>query len=280
MSSILVIGSTGNVGRALVDELSAAGRSVRAATRNPSAYRGPSNAHAVRFDYGDPDSFEPALEGVDRLFMIGPPEPEPDAAMTRFLKVAATQGRKVVLMTAMGTEADDAGPLRGVELTLERSGSPFVLLRPNWFMDNFHTTWLPPIQEGGVIPLPAADAATSLIDSRDIAASAAAALTSDRFDGKAFTLTGPEALTYEAAAAILSAVSGRAIQYLPLDDAAFIASLVEAGVPEDLAGFLAALFEAVRAGATAEVASGVEDLTGRPARSLETYARDHASAWS
>ncbi len=166
-----------------------------------------------------------------------------------------------------------------MELFLERSGAPFVILRPNWFMDNFHTSWLPPIQQAGVIPLPAAEARTSLIDSRDIGASAAAALRTDRFDGRAFTLTGPEALTYAEAAAILSKAAGRQIQYVAIDDESFIKSLVEAGVPADLAHYLAALFGFVRQGTTATVSAAVEELTGRAPRTLAQYAQDHASAW-
>ena len=121
-----------------------------------------------------------------------------------------------------------------------------MILRPNWFMDNFHTSWLAPIQQAGVIHLPAAGARTSFIDARDIAASEAA---------------------------------GREIRYVPVDDESFIQSLVDAGVPADLARYLAALFEFVRQGATAAVSPAVEELTGRAPRSLAQYARDHASMW-
>lgn len=57
---------------------------------------------------------------------------------------------------------------------------------------------------------------TRFIDARDIAESAAGALTTDRFDGQAFTLTGPEALTYGDAAALLSTMLGKPIRYTPL----------------------------------------------------------------
>jgi uncharacterized protein YbjT (DUF2867 family) len=277
MSDILVIGSTGNVGRALTEELVRSGETVRAATRNPSQWSARTGIEPVRFDYADPGTF--ALEGVDRVFMIGPPSPEPHKVMIPFLEAATGGCRKVVLMTAMGTQFDDSGSLRQAELALERSGSPFVILRPNWFMDNFHTSWLAPTQQAGVIPLPAANARTSLIDARDIAASAAVALRTDRFNGRAFTLTGPEALTYAEAAAILSKAAGREIRYVPVDDESFVKSLVDAGVPADLARYLAVLFGFVRQGATAGVSPAVEELTGRPPRTLGQYVKDHASAW-
>lgn len=279
MTQILVVGSSGNVGRNLTQELVRSGEQVRAATRDPSRVEAREGVEPVRFDYADAGTFAPALEGADRVFVLGPPAPSPHEVMIPFVEAATSGGRKVVLMTAMGTEFDDNGSLRQVELAVERSGAPFVFLRPNWFMDNFHTSWLEPIRQAGVIPLPAADARSSLIDARDIAASAAAALRTDRFDGRAFTLTGPEALTYSEAAATLSDASGREIRYVAVDDPSFIKSLVDAGVPSDLAQYLAMLFGFVRKGATAAISPAVEELSGRPPLTLKQYAHDHASAW-
>lgn len=279
MKSILVVGSSGNVGRALTDELVRAGESVRAATRNPSQGKERAGVEHVRFDFEDAATFAPALEGVERVFLLGPPTPTPHEVMIPFLNAATRIRRKFVLMTAMGTEFEADGSLRQVELTLERSGSSYVILRPNWFMDNFHTSWLEPIQKAGVIPLPAADGKTSLIDARDIGASAAAALRTDRFDGKAFTLTGPKAIDYSEAAATLSKAAGREIRYVPVDDESFIKAAIDSGVPADLANFLALLFGLVREGGTAAVSPAVEELTERPPRTLEQYAQDYASAW-
>ena len=130
-----------------------------------------------------------------------------------------------------------------------------------------------------MIPLPAADTSTSLIDSRDIAASAAAALRTDRFNGRAFTLTGPEPLSYTEAAAVLSRAAGREIRYLPVDDESFVRSLVDSGVPDDAARYLATLFGFVRQGAAEAVSPAVEEFTGRAPRTLTLYAQDHAAAW-
>ncbi len=279
MKSILVIGSTGNVGRALTEELARSGEHVRAATRNVSQVKAREGIEPVRFDYDDPRTFAPALEGSNRVFLIGPPTPTPHHVMIPFLQEATRDSRKVVLMTAMGTEFDDSAPLRQAELVLERSGASFVILRPNWFMDNFHTAWLQPIREEGVIPLPAGDSRTSLIDARDIGASAAAALRTGRFDGRAVTLTGPEPLTYAEAAEILSKAAGREIRYVAVDDESFVKSLTTAGAPADLARYLAVLFGFARQGATAAVSAGVEELTGRAPRTLAQYAKDHAPAW-
>jgi len=196
VAQILVTGSTSNVGRPLVERLGSLGERVRAASREPSRGEASDGVQPIWFDYGEPRSFDPALEDVDRVVVISPPVPTPHPLVLPFLESATRDRRKVVLMTAMGTEYEDDGSLRQVERALEQSGAPFVILRPNWFMDNFHTGWVEDITHTGVIALPAADARPSFIDARDIADAAVAALRSDRFDGRAFTLTGPADIVF------------------------------------------------------------------------------------
>ena len=273
MSTILVLGANGNVGAPLVRSLLDAGHSVRAAGRSG---RAPEGAEPVAFDYADPASFDAAFDGADAAYVL---LPAGTVAVRELLLPVIDAARrhkvKVVLQTAFGVDADESIPFRQVERALEASGLPFVILRPNWFADNFHTYWKAGIDHG-IIAVPAADGKTSFIDARDIAASAAAALTSDRFDGQAFNLTGPEALSYAEAAAILSKTVGRPIAYQSVEDAAFIAMLTGAGVPADYAGFLTSIFHPVREGWTASVTDAVETLTGHQPRSLESYARDNA----
>jgi uncharacterized protein YbjT (DUF2867 family) len=267
---ILVLGSTGNVGRRLVELLEAAGETVVAASRTG----------AVRFDYSDPATFGPALQGVDRVFLVTPPgHLAAHELLGPFLDAALPVVRKVVLLSADGVQLNDQAPLRQVELRLERSGLPYAILRPNWFMDNFHTFWLAPMRAAGVIPLPAAEARTAFIDARDIAASAAAALQSDAFDNQAFSLSGPEALTYAEAAEVISRHAGRTITYMPIEDGPFVESLTQAGLPADYSQFLAALFGFVRQGAASAVTDSVQRLTGREPGTLEAYAARHADAW-
>jgi uncharacterized protein YbjT (DUF2867 family) len=274
MSTILVLGANGNVGAPLVRFLLDAGHSVRAAGRSGQA---PEGAQPIAFDYADPASIDRAFAGADAAYVL---LPAGTVAIRELLlpviEAAKRHNVKVVLQTALGVDADESIPFRQVERALEASGLPFVILRPNWFADNFHTYWKAGIDHG-TIAVPAGDGKTSFIDARDIAASAAAALTSDRFDGQAFNLTGPAALSYAEAAAILSKALGRPIAYLPVDDAAFIAMLTGAGVSAAYAGFLASIFQPVREGWASGVTDAVETLTGRPPRSVEAYVRDNAA---
>ncbi|SFI21167.1 NAD(P)H-binding protein [Albimonas pacifica] len=273
---ILVLGAGGAVGRPLVRALVARGERVRAATRDGRAVEG---AEGVAFDHADPATFAPAFEGVDRLHLM---LPGGYVAVTQMLlpvvDFAAARGVKTVMQSVFGVDADDTIPYRQVELALERSGAPFVILRPNWFADNFLNYWGHGVL-AGEIAVPAGEGASSFIDVRDVAESAAAALTTDRFDGRAFNLTGPAALTYAEAAAILAGALGRPVAYRDIPEAPFVEGLIAAGLPADYAPFLASIFAPVRAGWTAAVAPDVETLTGRAPRSLETWARDAAPAF-
>lgn len=269
---ILVLGATGTIGGKIASGLVAKGEAVKAASRNATPVAG---AEAVAVDLTNPASLDAALSDVDRLFAIVPAGYlDPLGLLSPVIDAAAARKVKVVLMTVLGVDADDSIPYRQLELKLEKAGVPYGIIRPNWFADNFHTYWREGVRHN-VIGVPAAEGKTSFIDTRDIAASAVALLTSTEFDGKAYNLTGPEALGYADAAKILSEVTGKPIAYQPLSDDAFISMLVGAGVPEDYSRFLAMIFHPVREGWTAGVSGDVEKLTGKPPRSLQTYAADY-----
>lgn len=273
-AKILVIGATGNVGSHLVETLVRRGEQVRAASRHPKQVDG---AESIPFDLEDPAALAQAFDGVDRAYIVVPPaQLDPVTLLTPVIEEAARRKVKLVLQTAIGVDADDHIPLRQVERLLERSGTPFVILRPNWFSDNFATYWGQDVA-AGLIQVPAGEGRSSFIDTRDIADSAAGALTTDRFDGQAFVLTGPEALSYADAAEVLSKVLGRKVGYKSIDDDTFIARLSPV-VGDGYARLLAAIYHPVREGWTAGVTDAVERLSGHAPRSLADWARDNVKA--
>ncbi|WP_263416855.1 SDR family oxidoreductase [Terriglobus albidus] len=272
--SVLVFGASGTLGVPVVKGLLEKGERVKAATRGGKAIL---DAEPVAFEYGAPVDFDALFAGVDRAFLLVPSGyPDAFSLVAPVVDAAAAQKVKLVFLSVLGADADESIPYRRIERKIEASGSRYVILRPNWFDDNFHTFWKAGIVHGQ-IQLPAGDGKTSFIDARDIAASAVAALTTNKFDGRAFNLTGPEALSYAEAAKILSKATGKEIGYTAMSDEAFIAMLTSAGVPEEYGKFLATIFAPVRAGYMAGVTGDVTELTGKPALSLEAYAKDHAN---
>lgn len=272
---ILVVAANGNVGASLVDELLRRGEKVKAASRKPVS--APTGAEPIRLDLQDASTIGPALEGVDRIYALSPAGYLDQVGLLKpLLDTAAARKIKVVLQTAFGVDADDSIPFRQLELWLERSGTPFVILRPNWFSDNFATYWAAGVAKGQ-IRVPAGEGKSSFIDTRDIAAAAAGALTTDRHDGKAFVLTGLSAYSYGEAARLLSEALRRPIGYQSVDDATFVSEAIAGGVPEGYARLLAAIFHPVREGWTAIVTDAVETLSGKRPRSLTDSIPDIAA---
>lgn len=279
MKRILVIGSTGKVGSIVMELLLRAGEQVRAACRNPENQKAQPGAEAVRFDYAVPSTFVPALEGVDRVFLM---EPQPslgpaDTIMLPFAKVAIERGCKIVLLSSASVSYQQE-PLSRVEAAVKQAGR-HVILRPNWFIDNFHTFWVEPIKYERVLPLPAGDAKSPFIDVRDVGAAAAAALRTDTADGKTFTLTGPESLSYSEAAAVIGQAIGVDVRYVPVDDESFARTLLGAGMPQASADYIVGLFQLTRSRAMEDVRSDVELLTGKKPHSLREYAELYRDAW-
>ncbi|ENH4360518.1 SDR family oxidoreductase [Vibrio fluvialis] len=272
MNKVLVLGASGHVGQPLVAELLAKGEQVKAASRSGQAFGA---AEGVVFDFADPTTFDAAFDGVDRAYVMLPGGyVESKALLEPVIQAAAERNVKVVFQSVLGVDADDSIPYRQVEIALENSGVPYVILRPNWFADNFHTYWKAGIDQG-VIGVPAGEGKSSFIDVRDIASSAAAALNTNRFDNQAFNLTGPEALSYAQAAQKISEALGKPVAYQAMEEGAFCDLLKSVGVPADYAEFLTSIFYPVREGWTAGVSDAVATLTGKAPRSLDEYIADH-----
>jgi uncharacterized protein YbjT (DUF2867 family) len=279
---ILVIGPTGTVGHSLVEQLAARGQKVGAATRHPETYAGPAGVEVVRFDYDQPETYGPALQGVDRVFAL-PKNASNDAdeTLNSFIDAAKAAGvRHFALMTFRGVDmAPDSG-FRKAELHLSDSGLPYTLLRPQWFMQNFNPGFiLTMIRQMGGIYLPAGDGKISFVDTRDIAEVAAIVLTEDGHLGKAYGITGSEALDFGEAAAIVSAAAGRTIGYTSIPDQDFRNGLKAAGWTPGQVGMLTGLLDAVRAGLAAGIDSTTQDLTGRSPRSFADFVKENAYAW-
>jgi uncharacterized protein YbjT (DUF2867 family) len=276
MSIYFVLGASGNVGSELSNLLEAAGHTVRRATSRPA---GPGQVH-VNVVTGE--GVAEALAGVDAAFLLSPPGyTTQDALLGPVVEAAKAQGvKKVVLMTAMGADADPTAPMRKLELHLEASGLTWNVIRPNWFMQNFHTFWLHGIKTANAIQLPTGDAKGSFIDARDIAAVASVLLTTDRFDNRAFDLTGDEQLDHTQVAALLSAELGRTIRYEDITPESMRPGLLAAGLPAAYADFLLLILGYFKLGYSERITTAVQDITGKTPRRFADYAREYRAAYA
>ncbi|WP_020667784.1 NAD(P)H-binding protein [Amycolatopsis nigrescens] len=276
MTGVLVTGGTGKTGGALVELLRGEGVPVRVASRNPSA----GAPDAVRFDWGDPETHPPALRGVDRVFLVPPVESvDPMPLVGPFLAEAQRLGvRRVVLL---GSAIVLPNAPSALEMAARVRAQPgWVVLRASGFMQNF----LSPhpmgerIRRHGEIRTAAGDGRLGWIDARDIAAAAAALLTGSG-EQRDYLLTGPKALSYPDAAAIITAGTGRPVRVVPIGTGEQAAGLRAAGIPAEFAAALASVEDGIRAGREDQVSTAVLDLTGRPPRTFAEFVKDHAAEW-
>lgn len=272
MAAYLVLGGSGKTGRRLAAALADDGHDVRAASRTPGAAS--EGVTPVRFDWDDPATHAPALAGVDGLYLVTPAlRLESAPVVAPFLERAAAAGvGRVVLLSARGVDMAPDGPLGRVERVVREAGPAWTILRPSWFAQNFTEGAFAPGVAAGTLAVPAGDGAVPFIDAADIAAVAAAALTGEDLSGRALDLSGPRALTFAEAAAVLSTASGRTVEYVDAAPAAYREALVGFGIPEDYAALLVELLGVVRAGHDAHVSAGVPEALGRPATTFEDWA--------
>ncbi|MEO5939298.1 MAG: NmrA family NAD(P)-binding protein [Candidatus Limnocylindrales bacterium] len=282
-ASILVTGAPGNVGTPLVHELLRLGAQVRVAARDVAAARTAFGdaVEVVPFDFADPRTFG-AFDGATRMFLLRPPAiADVDGVIVPALQAAAQLGvGHVVFLSIQGAERNRLVPHRKIEDRLRVSGMAWTFVRAAYFMQNLATTHAPEIRELDEIWVPAGRRSkTAHVDARDVAAVAAHALTEDGHEGRAYTPTGPAALTYDEIATILTAELGRPIRYADPGLVAFWRRLRGRGTPRAMVGVMVGIYTAARFGLAAGITDDVARVTGRRPIAFSAFAHDFRGAW-
>ncbi|WIX98729.1 NAD(P)H-binding protein [Amycolatopsis mongoliensis] len=251
--TILILGGTGKTGRRVAQRLG----SARIASRGTG------------FDLGTPSGW--TLDGVSAVYLVEP-DLRAGPRLPRFVAEAVAAGaRRLVLLSAPGA-GEEGHPLYAAEQAVRGSGVGWTILHPNWFAQNFSEgPWAQGIHDG-VLTLPAGDGRAPFVDAEDIADVAAAALTDDRHHGEVYELTGPRAVSFGEATALIARAAGRKIEYADVDPEAFVERQTAHGVPLPVARLLTGLLADLRDGRGADLGDGVERALGRPPRSFEDFA--------
>jgi uncharacterized protein YbjT (DUF2867 family) len=280
MSPILVIGATGAVGRAVVGELAARGAAVRALTHTAGLADPPAGVEVVRGDLTEPASLEPALTGVEAVFLLWP---SPVTATAPAVVTAiGRHARRVVYLSSMsvrdggGAQADPISASHAeLERLIESAGPEWTFLRAGGFATNT-LAWADDVRAGDVVRAPYGAMARSLIHERDIAAVAARALTEDGHAGVRHVLTGPEAITQVEQVRLIGEAVGRPLRFEQMPPSRARRQMLDRGWPASVADAVLGAWAAM----TREpepVTGTVEKVTGTPARTFGRWARDHAA---
>jgi uncharacterized protein YbjT (DUF2867 family) len=262
----LVLGGTGKTGRRVAQRLTARGVPVRIGSRSGEP----------PFEWHDPASWAPALEGIRAAYVVYHPDlamPEARAAIGSFAELAVDRGvRRLVLLSGRGEQGALAS-----ERALQDAGGDWTVVRASWFSQNFSEDYLlEPVLDGRIV-LPAGEVEEPFVDADDIADVAVAALTGQGHAGRVYEVTGPRLLTFADAAAEISKATGRHIEYVPVSPEEYAATAAGHGVPAELATFLTELFTEVLDGRNAHLTDGVQRALGRQPRDFRDFARDTAA---
>ncbi|RKQ91737.1 uncharacterized protein YbjT (DUF2867 family) [Solirubrobacter pauli] len=255
----LITGATGKTGTRIVSRLTAAGVSVRPASR------------ATGFNWEDRSTWSATLAGVDAAYLAYFPDlAVPGAADTvgDFARAAAAAGvTRLVLLSGRGEpEAQRA------EREVAAAGVPTTVVRCSWFAQNFSESFMLDGVLAGTVALPADGTPEPFVDAEDIADVAVAALTEDGHAGEVYELTGPRALRMDEAVAELAAATGRPLTFTRVTPEAYAAA-----APPELAELVVFLFTELLDGRNAQPQDGVQRALGRAPRDFGEFARRTAA---
>lgn len=279
-TKILVTGANGTVGSEVAAALKRAGITTRLAVRDTAraASRFGADADVVAFDLYNPATWPAALQGINRMFLIAATfdfkAPEAIAAFIAEAKKAGVT--HVVYSSAIGADGEKKTEHSAIEAAIKDSGMAYTFLRPNFFSQNFINFDKAAI-DGGTLYMPTGDGKVSYVDARDIADSAVGVLRNpEAHIGKAYMLTGGEALSIAEIAAVFSDVTKHEVKHVDVTGDAYKATLLSYQMPEAAADRMTFLYDTVvRNQWAAAVTPAVQELAGRAPIPFKQFVADY-----
>jgi NAD(P)H dehydrogenase (quinone) len=280
---IFVTGATGTVGGAVVGELMKQGHDIELV----AASRSKAGAEKLRargitsacFDYELSHTLQPALEGVDAIFLATGYHVDMLVHSKKLLDAAKAQNVKHIVH--LGALAPDDTPFahfswhQMIEHSIEAMGFSWTHLRPNFFMD---TVWQGLKYRPDRIVHFVGDAKVSWISAEDIGAVAAVALCdATSHAGKIYPLA-VESLGFDELAAILTRETGNKVEYLPRSSDDLLPILLKQGMEQTYAQSLALGLAAVESGGmplSNAIYDNVKNVTGRQPVTWKDFAKNH-----
>jgi uncharacterized protein YbjT (DUF2867 family) len=235
----------------------------------------------VHFDWASPATWPGALAGVTAVYVVKPKTTDPAATLGSLLKTAARVERLVLLSEIDCDRRDASTDERRAEQVVQESGIAWTILRPNWFQQNFAAPgfFLEGLRDDRVLTVPSGNQPVSFVDTRDIAEVAVAALLDSGHAGRAYTLTGPEAVTFGAVADAIGRAVGKSIRHSdpPLDE--YLSKLAAAGTPQKSVDYYGRIYGFIGRGEAAALTSDVRNVTGHAPRAIDAFVAENLNAW-
>ncbi len=275
----LVTGARGNVGKVVASELHRGGGDVRLGVRTPQE----GTADEVAFDFTDPSTWNEAFTGVHSMFLVRPPA---IGNVKRDLLPAVAAARDagvkhVVFLSLQGADRNKVVPHATVEKWLRESGLDWTFVRASFFHQNMSTTHAQEVRERNKILVPAGRGATAFVDAHDVGAVAAVAMKDpESHRGRAWTITGPRALTYGQVAETLTDELGRIIRYEKPGALRYIRhARRDMDMPWGMVAVTTAIYTTARLGMAAGLSDDVRTILGRDPIDFTEFAHRERDTW-
>jgi len=274
--TILVTGARGHVGGVVLTGLLAAGKTVRASSRNPKPGELPHGVEVVRADLTEPASLPSALAGVRKVFLYAHARGAAD-----FAAAARKAGvEHVVLLSSSSVVFPDAesNPIASlhieVEQALDEAGLDWTFVRPGYFATN--TLRLRSIMTERMVRTAFPDGAASLVHERDIAEIAVRALLDDTHRRTAPLVLGAGPLTVREQVATIAEALGEPIRLEEVDVDTYRDELLTQ-LPEVIVERVMQAQGQIPQLPTELRKDAVREILGRPALTFAEWAREHAA---
>ncbi len=283
---ILVTGATGKVASLLIPHLTKLGADVRALVRDEKA-QGLKDAgvEIVAGDLDKPDTLDAAFRGVDKVFLITPPNPNQVIQAENGIEAAKRGGNPFLVRLSSGATRDTPGALpliaeqhAEIDESVMASGLPYNLLQPHFFMQNTMMA-AQTVASDGAVYIPFEEGKVGMIDVRDIVDVAVKVLTEDGHEGRSYNLTGPASISFGDVAAALSKALGKQVNYVNVPLEAAREGMIGMGMSEWFADAMVGVFQTLRRYGDFTTPD-VEKVTGNAPRSYETFARDFVEVFA
>lgn len=283
--SILVVGSTGNVGSQVVKDLARRNADVQALVHKQTMGI-PENVKTISGDVTDMRSMRRALKNVDTLFLLNPVVADELNRALLCLDLALEAGIERVVYLSMFNadiflDCPHACAKYATELMIHKLKIPATILRPNYFFQNDG----PRVVKTGQYPMPIGPLGVSMVDVRDIAEVAALCLikrdqSPEPLPIETIEIHGPDVLNNKSAVALWSELLGREVTY-PGDDLGEAEKRMASAMPSAMAYDVVSMFRGFHkygmVGARG-ASQRISDMLGRPLRTYRSYAEETASA--
>ncbi len=280
MNNILITGATGNIGFEVIrfltkiDSTNRIIAGVRNIEKAKNVFKDYPELNYTHFDFENFNTFDNALNGIDKVFLLRPPHISDIATFFKplIIKIKEKNINQIVFLSVQGAEKSSVIPHNKIERLIKENGLDFIFLRPSYFMQNLTTTLIGDIKTKREIILPSGKAKFNWIDIENIGEAGAILL--DRFEdykNQAIEITGLENVNFEKVTDLINNSIDNQIRYRNVNPFRFYGIKKREGMVKGMILVMILLHFLPRFQKEPKISDFYERLTGKKPTDLKTF---------